>query len=192
MSRITFRTNEFKCHILCDRCTYVKDNGERCKNRVCFGIPVCWVHTIKEYGIKIKKSTLPGVGKGLFSTSRIERDTWICPYIGESINEQCLNQRYPGNMTAPYAVKKGQRYEDSACMRGSGAMANGKFRANGQAQTAQRHNAVIRNRPGYGLWIWSTKNILRDREIFVHYGGQYRLENNHVTKRMRGPDTRPC
>ena len=213
MSKITFSNDEFRCHLECDQCVFIKPDGQRCRNRVCIGYPVCWVHTKKEYGLRVKDSTIAEAGKGLFTLTGVENGEWICPYVGEQISQECLDARYPGDQTAPYAVADGQfvfgdfddlvneniqgfigsPYIDSACVRGVGAMANGLFRRDGRSRTAAVHNATIDARPGYaGLWLRARKDIEPDSEIFVHYGPQYTLDDEHVTSRRQGIDTRPC
>lgn len=191
-SNIIFKTTDFSCLLKCGRCTFTKVNGQQCKNRVCFGTPVCWIHTKQLYGLRIKPSTVYE-GKGLFTERLIAADTWICPYIGELINEQCLNLRYPGDMTAPYVIATDNSdYIDSACTRGIGSMSNGKFKNDGFSQSLRSHNAIIDTRDTNELWLKSTKNIHARHEIFVYYGTEYHLEDTHVTKRTSGDDTRPC
>lgn len=193
MSKIAFSNGVFTCHINCDQCSYIKSDGNRCRNRVCFGHPVCWVHTRRMYGVRVKASTVEHGGRGLFTERNVERLQWICPYIGELIDDDCLDARYPGDRTAPYAVlTNDDEYTDSACARGVGAMANGLFGADGHSLAYRRHNAIIDERVGYGLWVRALRNIPPGGEIFVYYGREYTLDNDHSTKRRRVADNRPC
>lgn len=194
MSRITYTNGTFNCKVACARCNHIKANGALCKNRVCYGIPTCWIHTKQKYSIQKRPSAVHGIG--LFATKEIQANTWICPYVGEAITKSCLDRRYPGDTTATYTVSKGgrrcgRRYVDSACRRGIGSLANGKFRADGFSQSGGRHNAELKDRGG-GVWLKSTKRILANREIFVFYGDGYRLDNDHTTKRSNVADNRPC
>lgn len=198
MSRLTFQNGTFRCHLACQQCEYIKPNGLRCKNRVCFGVPLCWIHTKKEYGLRVRPSTLQGAGKGLFTVKNIARGTWICPYLGEVIDLDCLEKRYPGDAVAPYTTTgtNDDDYVDSACQRGIASMANGNFR--GDKPRAKRdHNADIevkkkrRNSRGE-VWLRALKNIPAGEEIFVWYGNEYRLEDDHSTVRKRKGDNRPC
>ena len=194
MSRNTFITTRFNCRLDCQRCEHIKANGVRCRNRVCFGTPLCWIHTRMTYGVQARDSTIPGAGKGLFATREFQQDDWIVPYVGEVVTDPCLNQRY-GDDTAPYASEYSRRrFIDSACRRGTGARANGLFRADGRSRSINQHNAVILNRPGGngGLWLRARRNIPMGSEIFVWYGDEYRVENNHETRRSTIADTRPC
>lgn len=187
--RLTFKTDNFQCHLQCGRCSHIKANGQQCGNRVCFGAPVCWIHNKQRYGVQIKDSGVHG--KGLFATRPFLANVPLCPYEGENISTRCLNNRYPGNTTAPYAVTKSRyRVLDSACRRGIGSMANGLF-YRGRPIQRNRHNAVILPL-NQTLWIVSTRNITQGEEIFVWYGNDYRLENNHRTYRSQLNDTRPC
>ena len=180
----------FSCHLRCSQCTYRKDNGERCRNRVCHGIPTCWIHAVKEY--KVQRKDSPVHGKGLFAVEDIARDAWICPYGGEEISNACITQRY-GQATAPYAVQATAATNlDGACVRGLGCIANGRFNQHGRSLPVGNHNAIISRRRGAGLWLKATRIIRAGREIFVHYGDTYILQDNHYTKRRRTPDTRPC
>lgn len=189
-SKLTFNSPAFRCHLSCGQCTHLKVNGARCKNRVCFGTPICWVHTMRLYGVKVRTS--PVAGKGLFATRPFQSGSWICPYIGEGVTGACLNQRYPGDRTAPYAVENDGSYVDSACVRGVGAMSNGLFRRNGAPRAASRHNSELVERRRGELWLRATKDITIGSEIFTHYGETYRIENDHSTKRSRKADNRPC
>lgn len=199
MSKLTFETDVFRCHLRCDTCTYVKADGHRCKNRVCIGYPMCWIHTKKEYGLRVKDSTVEGAGKGLFTLNGAENGEWICPYVGDEISQECLDTRYPDpEQTAPYAVQNEdfiyeESYVDSACVRGVGSMANGLFRRDGRPRAVSLHNAEIEYRiDAKGLWLKARKDIEEGGEILVHYGDEYRLVDDHITRRRRGDDTRPC
>lgn len=196
---LSFQVPGWSCPLRCDRCEHVRANGLRCKNRVCYGSPVCWIHNKEKYGIISRQSTIPAAGKGLFATRLFQRNRWVCPYIGESIATECSDQRYPGAMTAPYAAAAPNNVVvDSACRRGIAASANGRFNVNGTVASLSRHNCIIRHRPvgdGIpGLWLKTTKRIQPGREIFVWYGaGGYQLDDNHSTRRRESvPDSRPC
>lgn len=192
MSRHTFETDNFRCKLHCDQCTHIKDDGTRCRNRVCIGTPTCWIHNKKKYDVRVRDSTI-GNFKGLFAERDFLEGEWICPYIGERITRNCLDQRYPGDITAPYAVKEGGRWvNDSACRRGIGAMANAKFRADGSCRARSQHNAFIDPRPNRGQWLRADVDISEGEEIFVWYGLDYRLDMDHKTYRTTRPETRPC
>lgn len=206
-SRISFNVtdanNSWSCPLHCHQCQYRITINRRCRNRVCFGSPLCWAHNKMVYGVKSKPSTIAGAGKGLFSTLGFPRNHWICPMVGESLTGECVDLRYPGDMTAPYAEDAEQLgFVDCACSRGIGSQANAKFHPNGRVRAQRLHNAVTlirtefddgRPNPEPELWIKSTKQIAPGSEIFLWYGREYRLENNHTTRRRKSvADSRPC
>lgn len=200
-SYLTFKTPYFQCRLQCGQCTHIKNDGTRCRNRVCVGYPTCWIHNKIMYGVKVRDSQeIPGI-KGLFATKDFQRDDWICPLNGELIDLGCLNARYPGDRVAPYAVdfvEEGDPlYIDSACERGIGSMSNARFFADGTIKDQGSHNSKITEpQPGSGqLWLRATKNIRRNTEIFTWYGaGGYNINEifPHQTSRRTTADTRPC
>ncbi len=196
--KLIFKTLQFQCHLQCGQCDHLTVAGVQCKRRVCFGAPTCWQHSKQDYGIKIKESTLEGTGKGLFATRYIPMGAWICPYLGEELQQACLDLRYPGNMTAPYtetdtAPDGTVTIVDSACYRGIGSMSNGLFnQRTGVIRAKESHNSETVYRDEYSqIWLRATRNIPEGREVFVYYGADYHLEP-HETKRRNGNDTRPC
>lgn len=64
--------------------------------------------------------------------------------ICEQNTPACLDQRYPGDMTAPYAEMDTEDgiVTDCACYRGIGSQANAKFRQNGLVRAARFHSAI--------------------------------------------------
>ena len=149
------------------------------------------MHTKIVYSVQVRDSTLVDAGKGRFATRDFEEGEWIIPYIGELINETCLNDRY-GDDTAPYASAFSKRwYIDGACTRGTATRANGLFQRDGRSRTVNAHGAVIENRDS-GLWLRARREISEGDEIFVWYGDDYLLEGAHRTRRSAIADTRPC
>jgi hypothetical protein len=192
---LTFeQDDQFRCHLHCGRCWYQNPNtGLRCKNRVCIGTPVCWIHTKKIWGVQIKDSTIADAGKGLFATRDFATDEEIVPYFGKKITEACLDERYDYK-TAPYAIGNDDMIVDSACVRGIASMSNGLFnQRTGTSRSMDLHNATIEfNDAEEYFFLQASKPINKGDEIFAYYGRGYRLTDDHRTKRKRGPDTRPC
>ena len=83
----------FDCELQCNQCTATKKAGGRCKNRVCIGTSVCHVHR-KELEVKVKKSTIPNAGKGLFATKTFNQNSVIGEYTGENVSEAEIGRRY--------------------------------------------------------------------------------------------------
>lgn len=212
-SRIRFRIStgpntRWSCPISCGTCTFVRPNGATCLNKVCYGSPLCWIHNIRTYGVRARPSTIAGAGKGLFTTRTFQAGDWICPMICEDITPECLEDRYPGDLTAPYADMDSAHPDhvtDCACSRGIASQANALFRADGLVRHIRFHNAVstYRNEVGFhvGIWIQARRAIQEGNEIFLWYGpnntpDSYRLEDTHTTRRYHKTPTKtaaaPC
>jgi len=180
--------HEFSCKFNSKRCEYIKPaNGQRCKNKVVFGLPLCHCHLLSQRHLKIAASTIKNAGKGLFALNKalpedaiiFKKGQKIIEYIGEPINLEELNERYQ-DRTAPYAIGiNANRFIDSACLRGTGSFANTMLRKND-------NNATFSTYRGQAS-IKATKNIKNGQEIFVYYGNQYNLneDTNHKTKYIR-------
>lgn len=79
---ITFQFTDdpvWSCPLTCATCAYQKRDGNMCKNRVCFGTPLCWSHNKVLYGVKIKELGEKNAGKELFATKVFEPNEWVCP-----------------------------------------------------------------------------------------------------------------
>lgn len=178
----------YECKLKSKQCKGQTPTGVRCQRKVVIGLPYCFSHTRKFFHLSIRESTIAGVGKGVFAwlakTELIHEDdpdlvfkpgNIICPYMGEKIDKEELDARYPGDITAPYviALRGTNKYEDAACERGIGSIINHKPKAEANAQliTKGRHAVVV-----------ALKNIYQDEEIFVFYSAEYEFLNNHTTK----------
>ena len=131
MSYFHFHTDDFNFDKkLSSRfCKFIKNNDRRCRNRCVIGLDYCHIHTKNELKLQIKNSTIAMAGKGLFAYGNpneiiFKKNTKICDYNGQLINEETLNERYD-EYTAPYAIKlHNNKYEDAAAVRGIGSTAN--------------------------------------------------------------------
>lgn len=193
------------CQLASNQCSYIKRNGQRCRNRVVLTNPFCWTHSYEMFGVRVKDSTVFPGQKGLFA----ERDNYggglafrtgdlICPYygdIGPTSEEE----------TAPYAVRLNSRSDvDADCYRSLAS------NANSAARTNRNRNAKIiirrsdpRNAGNYGeiyagqpilaehlsatdppnfryANFEATNNIRVGEEILVSYGRSYRFHDDHV------------
>ncbi len=177
----------FSCNLQCNRCTATASNGQQCKLRTCIGVPLCWIHNRTVKHLAIKKSTIPGAGKGLFAIRTktkgltqkeknapiFKKDEVITKYEGEHITNQELTNRYDKTTppvveyTAPYAlsIKNGNDVVivDAACKRGIGALANRKPFRLANAKLTSRGN------------LTALKPIRDGQEIFTDYGKAYKM-----------------
>ena len=215
--RFLFSPNGFRCELERTQCAEMVKSGARCRMRCVIGNPYCWHHLLSHHNLRIKTSTIPVYGKGLFaqlsthevksrekartekSGARSTRATRsrskvddadavvftagdeIIEYGGELISLKENNRRYtPRNdLTAPYSYqltdRKKDGFEDAACKRGPGSMAN---------HSDSNVNAEFRlqKTPKKHFMLYALKDIRNGEEIFISYGDAYEFQNNYSTK----------
>jgi len=162
--RFTFTGKQFSCQLQCTQCTATTKSGQRCKRRVCIGAPVCSSHR-KDF--VIKKSGIPGAGKGLFAKRDFKKNEVLGEYYGEELSAKQLTERY-GQSTAPYALLAGGKIIDSACKRSLMSVANAKKNLE-QANAKFSNNINANGRVN----VRAKKKIKAGKEVFVHYGSDY-------------------
>lgn len=200
--------HEFTCLLTCDRCTGTSKSGARCSRRVCIGLPLCWQHLLSEKHVRVRASTIPAAGKGLFAmltgpqlkrTGRaapvvFRKGDRILTYTGELIGHRELTRRYddrsvhpPVEYTAPYTFELERvapaAFVDSACQRGAASLVNHTNRARDANATFR---AVGRGRQAR-IDLVALKAIRHGDEIFAHYGPAYLFDDGaqHATRYAR-------
>jgi flagellar hook protein FlgE len=185
--QFSFRVNgetKFQCRVQCERCCVNKPDGTQCKRNTCIGSPYCYIHLLLIRHLRIKKSTLPISGNGLFAMNPKAKDNeiifkkgdTIIDYDGELINDATKTARY-GKYTAPYAVEcKKDCNVDCACERGVGSNANTNPNHNNATFSVNRARNTVK--------IVASKNIRNGDEIFLSYGKSFKLNEptEHNTK----------
>ena len=119
----------------------------------------------------VKKSSLPGAGKGLFTKRDIKKGERIIEYLGEIVTEAELDRRAEKDVygyafyiskkkciDAYYTPKELARYANDA---------KGLTKIKGVTNNCCY---VVYKNSG---WIKSEKNIKAGSEIFVSYGAEY-------------------
>lgn len=175
--RFEFRDGDhrFSCALQCGQCVANTASGARCRSRVCIGLDRCWRHLYRDGNLRIAPSTIPGAGKGVFVLDRTlgpnaivyRKGETIMVYKGETITLAQLDQRYPGDVYAPYGMSAGDRFEDAACARGVGGLVNHSNRPNARA-TFYDH---IGNEGQ--IQIRALRHLRNGEEIFIKYGAGY-------------------
>jgi hypothetical protein len=161
------------------RCEGTNKDGTQCKERaVIIGLPLCFQHTASVYHLKIKQSTIPNAGLGLFAYDRTKADNEIvfkpgddiCNYFGEVVTKEILDARY-GDYTAPYGIvvsANQNKYEDTAIQRGIGSLINHQVRSRTNCRFVNNHHFIK---------IRAHKNIRNGVELFINYGNDYRFDD---------------
>lgn len=179
----------FECQVESLQCTEHTKAGAQCRRRTVIGSPYCATHLKFNHHLTIKPSTIPGAGKGLFAINPLKtakpneiifrQHERIVIYHGERITEEELLERYR-DKTGPYAVvvsnadvkEKDREYEDGACTRCIGSIANTKTRYD-------QCNARLGKYQGEAR-LMAVKNIRNGQEIFCWYGEEYNLNEPGV------------
>ena len=171
----------FVGNLHCERCIATNKNGSQCKRQVCIGLPYCFSHLQSLKYLKIKPSTIPNAGKGLFASQTGVRpnavvfntNAVIIEYAGEIITSREIIQRY-NYYNAPYAIRiNSNRYEDAALERGAASLANHEEYTTGNAvfRPFKRNNQDF-------MRLIATKPIRNGEEIFADYGADYDFNDN--------------
>ena len=134
----------------------------RCKKRTAKS-KKCWIHLGKEDNLRIKKSTLPNAGEGLFAyKKRFRKNKTIGAYRGKKMTKRQIDRKY-GEYTAPYALCINKRkcrdaYKTTDCA----------ARYSNDARNKRLTNAKF-----VDFKLKAGKRIKPNEEIFTHYGKGY-------------------
>lgn len=197
--KFIFRVDDqtvFQAQLHNEQCAAHTKTGERCKRRVIIGLDLCYSHLLSVKHLRIKPSTIPEAGRGLFALNpKVAKDAIIfktgdviADYIGETLSNIQLRQRYHGH-TAPYTIQLAvgknppatSVYEDCALVRGYAALCN-------QALRKREQNARLRvntRLKPHRAQLVAMKNIRNDCEVLTHYGEMYEFDEDAETKYVR-------
>jgi len=186
----------FVCTLEKQQCSCIKSDGNRCRRKVVIGLEFCFQHLELKRHLKIKKSTIPNSGLGVFALdSRLPSDDtktilfrgernkkrgtgdFITNYNGETISNTEMEDRYHDN-TAPYACRINPRaVVDAACSRGLGSMINST------TSYSAANCEFVQRRVGHqpvGVYVRARKNIRNGEELKVWYGKDYLFHEDGV------------
>ena len=120
-----------------------------------------------EKQLRVKRSGLPGAGKGLFTTKAIPRNTRIVEYKGRVSKWKDADHENNGNI---YFVNRNHVIDARPYKKALARYAN-------DARGIQRIKGLTNNaeyeEDGLKVYIKSTKDIPAGAEIFVDYGKDY-------------------
>jgi len=166
--------HHFEINLKTERCFYTNpQTRNRCNRNVCIGLDLCWQHLEKVQHLKIKPSEIEYAGKGLYAYNKtlqpnaivFNKGDFICRYYGEILTKRQLDERYPGDITAPYvATINDNKFIDDAGERYVASLINhaDENRANADWNRVRLNNRTYLN-------IVAVKNIRNGREITIPY-----------------------
>ncbi len=185
--------HKFSCALKKNTCSYqLSDYTKECNTPVLQGGPYCPYHMSKLFKLRLKPSTIPVAGNGVYAwdleaPNRIvfKNGDYIIEYTGEILSPDQLYKRYGPN-TAPYTMATDDEnvFIDSACVRTMGALINGSYgAAYGKANTS----FVVE---GKRVFIRADRNIVHGEELFIDYGsdygkGEHRMNHKTIVKAIR-------
>ena len=147
------------------RCTAKTKRGDACRQRTAKG-QFCWCHLSSERGLRIKLSTVPGAGLGLFASKQLPAHTTI-DYTGDRVP---LAGDKDGGVY--FLQTRGDEAIDAARTNAG----EGRW-VNDPRGTAQQANAEfsLYTPPGgqRRAGLRTTRPILKGEEILVKYGAAY-------------------
>jgi hypothetical protein len=177
--------DKFKGNLKKFQCDHVNPlTNVRCKREGYIGYKTCWQHMRSDLKVKIKPSTIPEAGKGLFAECPkapgqicFEANDKIVNYNGQLITKRELDKRYGkgDDNTAPYAIQVGRKYEDAALQRSIGSLIN--------FPSANAEPNVELGTVGNKVVINAIKEIKSGDELFADYGDEYMFDSNYKTTR---------
>jgi uncharacterized protein len=121
--------------------------------------------------LKVKKSTLPNAGKGLFTLKDIKKGEIVCEYKGERIKWADATERNEKNKGGyVFYINKNNcidayDYKDTFGRYANDAAGVGRIKGFRNNSTYD----IVKNR----VYIRATRNIPAGSEIFVSYGQSY-------------------
>jgi hypothetical protein len=176
-----------QCHAIAQR------TGRQCRLRTCATARFCWIHTRAgrppNHGLRVKPSTIPNAGLGLFAAVDIPADTVIAYYRGQRLTRKQLDRRYGRHHQGDYVIKiRPNVYIDACNTQSTVARYANTCDVPVRVRAPCRNNAIFlydeaRNR----LELLSCdRPIRRGEEITVSYGDGY-VVLDHAPNRGR-----PC
>ena len=169
-----------------NQCNFIKNDGTQCKNKVhgayCdrhWLIPdtnikgIDYTKNIQPIKLYVAPSKLPNGGSGLFTKYVIPKGHRIIEYIGEILNKKQFRKRYPKDDSQYVIEVDSNTYIDASNPKKSNVARysnmctnNNNCKNNAQYFTDEDSNKV---------YIWSTKQIPANTEIYTNYGDKYHL-----------------
>ena len=143
-----------------------KGQGRQCRQLTRIGC-LCWNHLARDAGLRVKRSTVPGAGRGLFAERDLEAGADLGVYSGLEVSGP---EALRGDRSGAYAleVKRGLLIDAAPTN-----AAVTRF-ANDARGTSKRPNAAFRRNPRTGeVHLKATRRIRRGEEVLVSYGPAY-------------------
>ena len=163
------------------RCTARTKKGEHCRQRTAKG-QFCWCHLASERGLRIKASTIPNAGLGLFAARPLPKGHFV-DYTGDRVP---LDSDSDGGVYF-LEVKRGEAIDAARTNAGEGRWVNDP------RGTDRDANAKFKPVTVNGVRIAgveTTRPVAKGEEILVKYGAGYWRFHRKKSKRIHPPAAR--
>ena len=147
------------------RCTAKTKKGDHCRQRTAKG-QFCWCHLQSERGLRIKLSTIPNAGLGLFASRALPEGHFV-DYTGDRVP---LDSDSDGGVYF-LEVKKGEAIDAARTNSGEGRWVNDPRGTNKAANAEFTLYTPPGGRRRAGLR--TTRPMVKGEEILVKYGADY-------------------
>jgi hypothetical protein len=159
------------------RCTAETKKGGHCKAKTAIG-QYCWIHLQQMEGLRVRTSTVPGIGKGLFAMRFIAKGSKIAEYSGDLFE---ITDEYDETKGSKYVLEINSELLVCAARTNAGV---GRW-ANDARQTAESDNAYLScDQSAKRASIKASRDIQSGEEIFVPYSDEFWVPNT-VERRKR-------
>lgn len=149
------------------RCAYKGKSG-RCEKMTTVTHPYCKKHTKKVLGVSVKKSSIPGAGKGLFAERDFKKGENIVQYNGEILTVDQYDKRYGDDAMGAYGITLDENRVIDAAKTSAGVA---RYACDFHGSKAKGPNAEYVS-DDEEVWIVAIKNIKKGEEIFTDYGDE--------------------
>ena len=140
--------------------------GRQCRNRTCRS-GLCHIHLQRDQNLRIKPSSLPNAGFGLFTgPKQVKRSQTVTDYSG-TVTQQPINGNYVLQCNKNHFINANSTKD-------TGGFANECRKTNRQTGQCQGNNSKFTWNPKTKTArIIATKSIPAQTEVFIPYGADY-------------------
>jgi len=150
--------------VISERCHAKCRNGSQCKHKTLRGI-YCYQHLSKLENLRIKKSSIPKAGLGLFPTKPVNRGNNITEYTGERIVS------HDPNFGDDYCLQIKKNPPTYISARATNTPGLGRWVNANRGGT--NNSKLIYNNNTRKAHVKATRNIPAGREVYAAYGKSY-------------------
>jgi uncharacterized protein len=162
------------------RCTSATRTGAHCKARTTIG-QYCWIHLQQHESLRVKASSIPGIGRGLFATKFIKSGDKIAQYSGDLVP---ITDEYDETKGSMYVLEINSELLVCAARTNAGV---GRW-ANDARNSRNSDNAYFCcDQRSKTACIKATRDIEKDEEIFVPYSDEFWIPRpeSRIQRRLR-------